>query len=268
MSMDFRADLHCHSTCSDGTDSPSEILQLAKSLGLSGLSITDHDTLAAYTEEFFAEAKDLGLTILVGVEFSADYNRQSVHILGYGVDPASTVMRQMEKRHKERRLHRNRAIVKKLYEKGLPIDSLPEKGVVGRPHIAQKMVEKGYVKNVNEAFHKYLGDGKSCYIVLDTISVEETLEAIHEAGGLAFIAHPHLAPSQRLVKELLKLPFDGLECYYGTFFSHEEQRWVQLAKNKNLLISGGSDYHGKIKPRISLGSSWVDKSTFAKIASP
>ncbi|MDX8430551.1 MAG: PHP domain-containing protein [Candidatus Algichlamydia australiensis] len=262
---DFRADLHCHSNCSDGTDSPIELLHLAKKEGLSGLSITDHDTLAAYTKEFFSEAKKLELEILVGVEFSADHRGHSVHILGYGVDPESEAMQKLQKHHLMRRAKRNQAILDKLAKKGFPIDPLPKEGVVGRPHIAQKMVEKGYVKDISEAFQNYLGDGKSCYIVLDPVSVEKTVAAIHEAGGKAFIAHPHLHSSAKFVKELLKFPFDGLECYYGNFFPHHERRWLQLAESKNLLVSGGSDYHGAIKPRSSLGSSWVDNATFVKI---
>lgn len=261
----FRADLHCHSSCSDGTDSPIELLHLAKKRGLQGVSITDHDTLTAYTEEFFAEAKKLGLEILVGIEFSADHRGHSVHILGYGVDPQSEAMQKLQEHHKQRRAKRNQAILDKLANKGFVIEGLPKGDVVGRPHIAQKMVEKGFVKDIREAFQKYLGDGKSCYVVLDVVSVPDTITAIHEAGGKAFVAHPHLQISVKFVKEVLKFPFDGLECYYGNFFPHHERRWLQLAESKKLLISGGSDYHGSIKPNIELGSSWVDIEAFAKI---
>ena len=266
-SENFRADLHCHSNCSDGTDSPIELLHLAKKQGLQGISITDHDTLAAYTDEFFSIAKKLGLEVLVGVEFSADHRGHSVHILGYGMDPKSEAMQKLQEHHKRRREKRNKAILDKLEKKGFLIDDLPTEGVVGRPHIAQKMVEKGFVKDIREAFHQYLGDGKSCYVVLDMVSVLDTITAIHEAGGKAFVAHPHLQISVNFVKEILKFPFDGLECYYGNFFPHHERRWLQLAESKKLLISGGSDYHGSIKPNIELGSSWVDMPTFDRIRS-
>jgi len=265
--MNFRADLHCHSNCSDGTDSPVELLHLARKKGLQGISITDHDTLAAYTDEFFAEAKNLGLELLVGVEFSADYRGHSVHVLGYGVDVDSQAVKKLQEHHKKRRERRNRAILEKLKKKGFLIEDLPAGNVIGRPHIAQKMVEKGFVKDIREAFHKYLGDGKSCYVVLDVVSVQDTITVIHRAGGKAFVAHPHLQISENFVKEVLKFPFDGLECYYGNFFAHHEKRWLQLAESKKLLISGGSDYHGSIKPNIELGSSWVDIETFDRIRS-
>lgn len=259
----FRADLHCHSTYSDGTLSPREILELAKNLQLSGLSITDHDSAAAYPN-VFTEAEKLEIKMIPGVEFSAMHKGTSVHILGYSFQIAHPSISSLSEKHKQRRKERNALMLNKLKQMGMPIleSELHSLHSIGRPHIAQAMLNRGYVTSISEAFNKYLGDNKPCYIKGTPIEVQETLDAIHQANGLAFIAHPHLAKDISFVRELLKMPFDGLECYYARFPKTDHQRWLKLAKEKSLLICGGSDFHGDIKPGIALGSSWIDQEAF------
>src|SRR3990167_9824919 len=162
----FRADIHCHSTCSDGSDAPLALLKKAKESGLQGLSITDHDTIAAYTSEFFAAGEREGVRILTGVELSSECERSPVHVLGYGYDltipSLSTFLEDVQKRRRER----NRSILRKLREKKMPIEEEEFSGIqtVGRPHIASLMVKKGYVGSIREAFDRYLKDEASCYV--------------------------------------------------------------------------------------------------------
>jgi predicted metal-dependent phosphoesterase TrpH len=270
---DFRADLHCHSTCSDGSLSPLEIVHLAKKKGLRGLSITDHDTTEAYVTGIVPLCKELGIELLTGVEFSAMHEDQSVHILGYGYQLHDPHIDALCAKHAARRKERNKAILELLGKHKMPISeedliaALPEddaKSVrtIGRPHIALAMVKKGYVGSIQEAFKKYIGEDRSCYAHGTALSIQETIDAIHSAKGAAIIAHPHLLPNGKLLKILLEMPFDGIECYYGTFPAKDHKRWIKIAQHRQWLITGGSDFHGTIKPNIELGCSWIDEPTF------
>lgn len=268
--MMFRADLHCHTSCSDGTLQPEALIVLARRNGLSGLSITDHDSIEAY-ESAIGAAKEQGLVLGSGIELSCSEKGDSVHILGYDFSLQSEEIKNLCLMHQTRRLSRNLAILKKLERLNMPVQETEleklqnQKKTVGRPHIAELMVKKGYVSSIKEAFSLYLGDGKCCYDPGEPFSVQETIDIIHRADGKAFIAHPHLIQSGRLLRELLKMNFDGIECYYAKFTPENEKRWLKIAGEKNWLVSGGSDFHGAIKPQISLGSSWVDEETFYKI---
>lgn len=267
----FRADLHCHTNCSDGTDDPIALLHIAKKAGLKGLSVTDHDTIDAYTPLFFAEAQKLEIQILPGIEISSELNPYSIHILGYGIDLESIPLKAFLKEIQNRRNERNRSILKKLRQKNLPIEEEElmafaltgqEKRTIGRPHIAALMVQKGFVRTPQEAFEHYLKEGASCYASGIKYTPLEAIQAIHEAKGKAVLAHPHFLKRGALVKQLLRMPLDGLECYYGNLSKGVEAPWVQIAKDKRILATGGSDYHGSLKPHISLGCSWVSEETF------
>lgn len=269
---DFRADLHCHSYFSDGSDSPEELIDLAIQKNLQGLSITDHDTQAAY-ERAFVYAKKKNFLLLPGIEFSTIFRSESVHILSYAHSTVSPAILQLCERHKERRRKRNLEILKKL--KSLKIILSEEEvftsigtmgstvgNTVGRPHIAQKLIEKGVVSSFKEAFQKYLGEGRAAYVEGEVISIEETLEAIHRGGGKAIIAHPMLIKRSNIMKKLLELPFDGIEGYYAEMYAHEEAPFIEQAHKKGWLVTGGSDYHGPLKPHNPLGCSWIGKESF------
>jgi hypothetical protein len=264
----FRADLHCHCKCSDGTLNPTQLIEEAKRIGLSGLSITDHDTLQAYAEAI-PKAKELGICLGAGIELSCTLREKSIHILGYDYDLSSKEIHSFCERHILRRKERNLKILEKLRRLNMPIkeSELKALSTIGRPHIAQIMVEKGYVNSIKEAFSSFIGEGKCCYDSGEPVSVEETIEVIHFAKGKAFIAHPHLISHRFLLKELLKMPFDGIECFYANFLPSEHKKWLQIAEEKKWLISGGSDFHGDVKPGLSLGCSWVDEKTFFSIFS-
>ena len=269
MTAEFRADLHCHSCFSDGTDTPEQLIQLALSKGFSGLSITDHDTIAAY-EQALVYAKNLNFPLLSGVEFSASYRGEPVHILGYAYQMKSALIASLCKKHHQRRDERNRQILRKLGTLNIDIsmqdlESSDFRGSIGRPHIAKVLLERGLVSSIQEAFELYLAEGKAAYHPGEPISVEETIEVLHRSQGKAVLAHPHLLKRSTTVRALLNMPFDGLECYYARFTLDQEKKWIDLAQQRKWLITGGSDYHGATKPYSIFGSSWVGKETFEQL---
>ena len=260
----FRADLHCHTNYSDGTDTPQQLIDLAIEKGLSGLSITDHDTVEAYGEALpYAEEKKFSL--LTGVEFSSSFRGEPIHILGYGVSLKSEALYLLCQRHKKRREQRNSRILQKLEYLGHSID--PSKlqsndRTIGRPHIALALIELGVVSTVREAFDRLLGEGKPAYTPGEVIEVEETIETIHKARGKAILAHPQLIRKKSNFKQMLSKPFDGLEGFYARMSRQREEPYITAAKERNWIITGGSDYHGSVKPQAELGSSWVNEETF------
>jgi len=264
---EFRADLHCHSTCSDGTLSPTEIVCLASKINLKGLSITDHDTIGAYPEAL-AAAETYQIPLISGAEFSAVYDQTNIHILAYSFSLDSQIIHDFCDNHCLRRTSRNRAILDLLTSHGMPIGEEELKtctphSIIGRPHIALLMVKKGYVSSLQQAFHLYIGEGKPCYHPGTKVSVEETIDIIHQANGLAIIAHPHLIQNVKVVRDLIELDFDGLEGYYARFNNNQNERWLKIAARKKWLITGGSDFHGDIKPNLPLGASWVNDEVFS-----
>lgn len=275
--MDFRADLHIHTHFSDGTNTPEEILHLAKKNNLSGLAITDHDTMAAYSDKLFNLAKDLDLQLMSGVEVSSELLNVSVHILGYNIDLSYKPFQDFLIKVQEKRNLRNIEILKKLNEKNIEISSeeLAEfikrkniaKSVVGRVHIAQLMLEKGYVDSFIEAFSKYIKDDGPCYVHGSKFSCEKVIDQIHLAKGKAIIAHPSVFKSSRTLRTLLEHNFDGIEVYYAKLLPQDERRWERIANEKNLIATGGSDFHGTVKPYLSVGCSWVNEETFNRLLS-
>lgn len=273
MYKEFRADIHCHSHFSDGSDTPFELLQKAKEAGLQGLSITDHDTTDAYSSELFSEAEKLGLLLLPGVEISSEVGETSVHILGYGYEVQSESLRKFLFLMQEKRTERNRSILKKLAARKMVITEEELKKAsgmhtVGRPHIAQVMVNKGYVSSIREAFDRYLREGGLCFSAGIRFHPKEVIEEIHKAGGKAILAHPHFIKKGSFLRKLLDLPFDGIECYYSTLDKALELPWLKLAKERGWIATGGSDYHGVFKPHITLGCSWVSEHTFNLLYGP
>lgn len=269
MNNNWRADLHCHTTCSDGSFTPEELIHHAKAIGLSGLSITDHDTFTAY-DIALKLAAEQDLPMIIGAEFSTVFNDTSIHVLAYSFYIQHPLINALCQRHITRREERNQGILDKLAKKGMAISyediksnaKAPLNHSWTRPHIAQALIEKGYVESVKDAFSLYIGDSAPCYVQGKTISTQETLEVIHAAGGFAVLAHPHLIDKARIIPDLMLLPFDGIEVHYGTFTTVQNQRWSKLAKKKQLMMTGGSDFHGSIKPNILLGCSWTPFDTF------
>lgn len=262
--MNFKADLHCHSNFSDGTDTPEQLIDLAIEKGLSGLSITDHDTFEAYARAV-PYAQEKKLLLLTGVEFSSSFRTEPIHILGYGISLQSEALHELCERHKKRRGERNLRILQKLERLGYAIDPAELKAddrTIGRPHIALALIKMGVVSSMREAFDQLLGEGKPAYTPGEVIEIEETIETIHQAGGKAILAHPQLIKKKSTFRQMLQKPFDGLEGFYARMPLHREGPYLEAAKERNWLITGGSDYHGSVKPQAELGSSWVDEETF------
>ena len=242
------ADLHIHSSYSDGVYTPRELAFMAKAAGISVMALTDHDTLKGLPEMEKA-AKEAGIDFIPGVEFSARWENRQVHIIGYGIDPNNALLLERLADVRNARRSRLEKIIKRLHEMGMDVEvPVPEEGqrAVGRPHIARALVAQGYVKTVQEAFDKYIGEGKPAYQPQTKMTPPEAVMLIHQAGGLAVQAHPEEIGDRALAVKLLgALAYDGMEVYHPSAKDNEtEDFWLQVAREHKLLITGGSDFHG------------------------
>ncbi len=260
-------DLHTHSTASDGTLSPSELVYLAKKTGLEALALTDHDTLKGL-KSAWQTASEERLPFLCGVEISIKYERKGhFHLLGYFLTPeVPEIENTLQKLH-EARERRNEKIVEKLQEMGIDItmEELREiaKGEIGRPHIANLLVKKGVVKDFNQAFEKYLKKGAPAYVPKALLSPEEGIKIILKAKGIPVLAHPVTLQQteeelENYLKELKELGLAGIEAYYTEHTKGFTNFLLSLAKQLDLLVTGGSDFHGENKPDIKLGRGFGD----------
>jgi predicted metal-dependent phosphoesterase TrpH len=258
-------DLHAHSTASDGSLTPTQLVRHAHDLGLRAIALTDHDTIAG-AEEAARAAEELGFELVPGVEMSSHYATGTMHILGYYIDFRSSGLAE-ELAHLQRvRLERNRVIADKLQALGIDIsfeDVLKlagPKGQVGRPHFARALLERGIVSSIDEAFERYLKKGAPAYSAKFRLPPEEAIGLIRKAGGLAVLAHPftlHLDDDRERLTELLCQLKDqglaGLEVRYSEHSPEQEQMYTAAAHKCGLLITGGSDYHGLNKEGVELG---------------
>jgi predicted metal-dependent phosphoesterase TrpH len=258
-------DLHCHSTASDGTLSPAEVVRLAQRNALSALALTDHDTIGGVAEAA-AAAKKLGIDFLPGIEISAEYPQPgTMHILGYGIDPGSSTLKELTSQLISGRDNRNPRIVAKLNELGVAVsmaewEAEAKGGVLGRPQLAAILQRKGYVNSIKQAFDKYLGQGAPGYFDKERLSPRRALEMIRESGGLPVLAHPiqlrteNDAQLERVVKDLLDLGLAGIEVIHSDHDAAEIEKYTRLAERYHLLKTGGSDFHGSNKKDIDLGT--------------
>ncbi|MEC8306459.1 MAG: PHP domain-containing protein [Chlamydiota bacterium] len=238
-------DLHIHTTASDGLLDPLEMLHIAHKKGLRGISITDHDTCAAYSPSLFEEASRLGISLLTGIECSTHYCGRPIHLLGYGVDTQHPALCDLIAWHTQRREDRNAAILDRLRQLGMEIRIPEYRGQIGRPHIARALVEGGHVPSLKEAFRRYLGEGRKAYVEGERIEIASTIDILHQAGGRVILAHPHLIRPHSLIEPLIALPIEGIECHYGTFPESTNSRWIALCKERGWHATGGSDCHGE-----------------------
>jgi 3',5'-nucleoside bisphosphate phosphatase len=249
-------DLHCHSQASDGADTPEGLMRLAHSSGVRAIALTDHDTLAGLAQAD-AQASQLGMLFLYGVEIEVTATRGVFHLLGLNLNPSmSQGMHHLEQElllQQQLREQRNVAILEKLTQLGLPCDYAEvqklAKDVVGRVHIAQYLFAKGYVKSQQAAFDRYLATDRPAFIRKESFDLEKAIAAIHGAGGKAIIAHPlSLYQSWRVLEESFQqfheLGLDGLEAYHSSCKPGESRRLVELANKFEWIVTGGSDYHG------------------------
>ena len=262
-------DLHVHSTASDGTLTPSEILAMATRLGLKAIAITDHDTLAGS-----AAAISLGipstLQFLTGIEISAAAPPGfqldgSIHILGYGIDPGNDRLGSLLDVLKTARENRNPKIIARLNALGMNLDAdelkpLVGEGVAGRPHIAQLMVKKGLADSIDDAFDRFLGKNRPGYVGKYRIPMADAIGAINAAGGIAVLAHPYLNDFkgqdvfEPFLQSLISMGLGGIEAIYPDHPETATTEYCRLARKYDLLITGGTDFHGEVTPGTRMGA--------------
>ena len=262
-------DLHIHSTASDGSLTPSEILHLAQKLNLGAIAITDHDSLEG-SKAALRAGIPASINFLSGVEISAAYppflsGSGSFHLLGYAIGLDDSELNQSLHKLRQARKNRNPEILKRLNELGYPL-TLDEvrkvvgEGQLGRPHIARAMVKKGFVASVNEAFDKLLSDDKPAYVNKYRIDCIQAVRTITAAGGVPVLAHPGLlgidneSDLTQLIGNLKDIGIKGIEVYYPEHTPRQMKTYAELARRFDLLMTGGTDFHGAMMPKIKLGS--------------
>lgn len=253
-----RVDLHCHTNVSDGTLTPTQLVELAARKGLAAIAITDHDVLGALPEAKLAGDR-LGVEIVPGVELSTTHGGiADLHLLGYFVDPDEPRLATRLATFRAVRAARKGRIIDKLRELGVDVreDELPDAESIGRPHIARLLVEKGIVKSIQEAFDVYLAEGKPANVPKARIEAAEAIALVHGAGGVAVLAHPGLVKDGlglRAASELVAAGLDGIEVEHSKHDSDTRRRLRELCQKHGLVETGGSDFHGENKPDVDLG---------------
>ena len=259
--MDHRIiDLHVHSTESDGTLTPKDLVAEAKKAGLAAFALTDHDTCQGVCKAM-PLAASAGIELIPGIELSTDYHGKEVHIVGLYIDIENEQLLKKTAEYRKCRSERNALMVEALQKEGLSItmEELVAENpdcVITRANIARFLY--GQIKSVREAFDRYIGDHCKCYVGRLKVASTDAVRLIKEAGGTAILAHPLLyglsnTNLQKMIDELKPAGLDGLEAIYSTYTTGEEQQMKRLARENGLLISGGSDFHGSNKPDIALG---------------
>ena len=256
-----RIDLHCHSTCSDGTDSPKELVRKAKALGLRAVAITDHDTFRGHMEGMLA-GMEFGVEFVPGVELSSMYMGEHIHLLAYYADEHSKTLRELMNRAVYERVHRNEKMVQLLQKAGYPIDmEIVRKRVPGQ--ISEILLEKGYVNSVREGVVTLMGKGAPFHVPRYHVPLLDYIRAVREAGGVPVIAHLYqyrMTDDQRreMIRDAADAGLLGLEGMYSTYDKDQQETVFRFAKEFGLICTGGSDYHGTGKPGIHLGTGMGD----------
>ncbi len=256
-------DLHVHTTCSDGTLSPTEVVALAAGLGLSAVAITDHDTVDGL-EEALAAGPRYGIEVVPGVEINLEHGQVTLDLLGYFLGgPPDTALRACLAELRAYRDERNARILERLAELGLPVRpaelaEIAGGGAVGRPHIGEAMRRRGYVTSISDAFARYLRRGAPAFVDRRRLTLAESVRLLQRTGGLAAIAHPGIIRTDEaglaaIVSEAAALGVAGLECWHPEHSAETVARCVGLALGNGLVATGGSDFHGTIKPDAHLG---------------
>jgi len=264
MASEELIDLHIHTSASDGSFSPRQIVTLAKNKGLKAIGITDHDTIEG-NEEALQAGRELGMEVVPGVEISVDFKGQTIHILGYYIDWKNEFLQLSLNKLKKFREERNPKIIKKLNNLGVNISYEEVKSVagnetvVGRPHFAQVLINKGYVKDIDEAFKKYLKRGAPAYVEKKRLTPEEGIVLIKQAQGIPVLAHPYNIEGikdqelEKLILQFKMMGIEGIEAFYPFHSPYQTLKLIALAEHHHLSITGGTDFHGEQKPNIQLG---------------
>jgi predicted metal-dependent phosphoesterase TrpH len=257
-----RIDLHLHTTHSDGSFSTREVMTFAKQAGVTALAITDHDIVAGIAEAT-AIGTELGIEVVPGVEISSRLGESELHILGYFLNWTDPLLAQRLSSLRDSRHTRNPKIVQRLNELGIPITyeevrALAGTESVGRPHIARLLMEKKFVTSAKEAFDRYLANGRPAFVDRELPEPAEAVQWIREAGGVPVLAHPTWVRTsadglRTLVRDLKVTGLGGIEVHYSTHTPSQTTEYLELAKQCDLVVTGGSDFHGVTKPDIEVG---------------
>lgn len=275
-----KIDLHIHSTASDGTYFPSDIVKMAEELDLAAIALTDHDTVDGIPE-FLSAGKKSAVDVIPGVEIAAVWNFKEVHILGLWIDQDNFELNELLRKVRKNRDKRNYEILGKLKSSGFDI-SIEEveneaKGVIGRMHIAALLVKKKYFKTIKDVFEKCLARGSQCYVPRILSDITEAVSAIHKAGGISIWAHS-MHRNKTNVKNVksdiihfMTLGLDGIEAYYPEYTEKQHKLLLEYASELNIPITGGTDFHGEnipdIKMAVGKGSLFVPETVYADLKS-
>ena len=259
-------DLHTHTTASDGTYSPTELVAEAAQRGVRVLAITDHDSTDGLPEAMAAATAYRPLEILPGIEINCDVEGAEIHVLGYLMDWQAAWFQDFCRQQRRERRERVHRMVERLNSLGMPIEAddvfaVVKEGSAGRPHVAQVMVTRGYVKTVREAFDRYLGTGKPGHVPRKKLLPADAVRLIRRAGGVPVFAHPGLANRDELIPELIAAGLMGIECYYPEHSAAQRGAYVQMCRDHDLVATGGSDFHGPRVRAATLGSPAVPLAT-------
>ncbi len=255
------ADLHVHTTASDGAYSPTQVVNLAAELGFSAIGIADHDAVSGI-DEAILQGEKIGLEVVPGVELSTDYKGREIHILGYCFDWHDEKLNRLIRGFRDFRVKRMERMLAVLRELGCRLDEEAlmknsEKGAVGRVHLAKAMVASGFVSDLEEAFDKYLANDKPAYMKKAKLSPKEACELIKETGGAAVLAHPCLNKKDKWIPGFIREGIDGIEAYYSGSSVEDAECYSSIARKNGLLITGGSDCH-QSERKFLLGSMKLD----------
>jgi predicted metal-dependent phosphoesterase TrpH len=255
-------DLHLHSTCSDGSESPGRVVELAVSAGCTAIALTDHDGLAGVPEAM-NRAEELGIGFVPGCEISCAFSPGTMHVLCYFVEPGDGPLQDELARLRLDRSSRNEHLVERLRELGLPITfaevrAAAGSSVIGRPHFASVLVANGAATSIQDAFDRLLGKGTPGYVPKARIDGATAIHAAKGSGAVAVLAHPlslglDMPSLDRALEELSAAGLGGMECYYGRYSPAEREMLADMAGRHGLAPTGGSDFHGSFKPDLAVG---------------
>ncbi len=252
------ADLHLHTFFSDGTHSPEEVAALAKQHGLRAVALTDHDTVEGCAR-MAAACQTAGVEFIPAAELTAEVSGHEIHFLGYFLDPENEILLRELAKFQEVRQHRIQEMCAKLNQAGIPLRAetvftLANCRAPGRPHVARALVQEGFCASLDEAFERFLKKGKPAWVPKFKISAREAIQLIHQAGGLAVMAHPGLNRTDEIIPDLVAAGMDGLECFHTKHSTNTTEHYLQIAEQHHLLVTGGSDCHGMSKGKPLIGT--------------
>jgi transcription antitermination factor NusB len=262
-------DLHIHTDFSDGTASPEKVIEEALKLNLHTIAITDHDSIDAI-EIAQTICNRKGINIIPAVELSSYHRTADIHILGYFIDIKNSALLGKLAELQLERIERIKKITKKLNNLGVDINpqevfDIAGKGSPGRMHVAEALCKRGSCRNIRESFQRYLADESPACVPKMTLTLKEGIELITSAGGIPVYSHPGTTQRDALIPKMVEYGLQGIEVYYPTHSPDDIKRYIQLAKEYDLVVTGGSDYHGERRPDLKLGGMTVDNSIIEKI---